>query len=159
MKTIIRIFTLLLLLVMHKTVFTQAGGVTFIPGYEWTWTAETKPTADGNLIALSRSAVDGINQYKLTKLDLDGDIIWSNDTVIPDAVNYNDIFSLEDGSFVVFNWNHFLKFNSVGELTNFKVITTEDLGYDPIPGDMGEVDYGDVLQLSLIHISEPTRPY
>ena len=55
MKTIIRIFTLLLLLVMHKTVFTQAGGVTFIPGYEWTWTAETKPTADGNLIALSKS--------------------------------------------------------------------------------------------------------
>ena len=156
MKTIIRIFTLLLLLVMHKTVFTQAGGVTFIPGYEWTWTAETKPTADGNLIALSRSAVDGINQYKLTKLDLDGDIIWSNDTVIPDAVNYNDIFSLEDGSFVVFNWNHFLKFNSVGELTNFKVITTEDLGYDPIPGDMGEVDYGDVLQIEdgFIYISQ-----
>ena len=62
---------------MHKTVFTQAGGVTFITGSEWTWTAETKPTTDGNLIALSGSFDDGINQYKLTKLDLDGDIIWS----------------------------------------------------------------------------------
>ncbi|MBK7035021.1 MAG: T9SS type A sorting domain-containing protein [Bacteroidetes bacterium] len=156
MKTIIRIFTLLLLLVMHKTVFTQAGGVTFITGSEWTWTAETKPTTDGNLIALSGSFDDGINQYKLTKLDLDGDVIWSNDTVFPDYGNYNDIFSLEDGSFVVFNGNHFLKFNSVGELTSFKVLTPDELGYDPIPEDIGTIDYGDVLQIEdgFIYISQ-----
>ena len=145
MKNLLTTFLIACVTLMAGKSYGQAAGVTFIS--ETDWTAESKPTTDGNIISISRGT-GGLYDYYLTKLTTDGDIIWS--IGIDGPVGYpslQDIFSLSDGNYVMFSDNYFVKFNSEGAVISDIFFTSEILGYDDIPGDAGFADYVDVAQV------------
>ena len=125
-----------------STLYAQDGGVLNLDNTYSMYT--TIQLSDGNYAGLGSIYVDGTVKTAVIEFEPDGDIIWQ--TLLGSGINYycNFIYSITPGEIIVLNGNNFYKLNFSGTIISEITYEFEDLGYEPIDGDDGIVNFLDV---------------
>lgn len=102
-------------------------------------------SVDGNLLTLSHPSDWPLNVH-LTKMEPDGDVLWTTGYE-SEIIYYPDrIFTLADGSIYVFSYEGMIKFDASGDVLFEMYLDPAEFGYEPIPGET-DINTNDVIQL------------
>lgn len=125
-----------------SNLYAQEGGVLTLDNTYSMY--RTIQLSDGNYAGLGSIYADGTVKTAVIKFEPDGDVIWQ--TILGLGINYycNYIYSITSDEIIVLNSNNFYKLNIGGTIISEITFDFEDLGYEPIDGDDGIVNFLDV---------------